>query len=484
MIDHHGNGRIDRVADSDTVGALGSAHGPRITRGSARPCRIGVIGAGYVGLVTGACFAHLGYRVVCIETDPWRLAMLHRGELPIHEPGLDELVARGRRAGRLDFTSDYVVGLNLADVAFIAVPTPPRPDGQADTSFVLSAVRSALEHAPQGLILVTKSTVPVGTADAITELARRSGRGDVHVVSNPEFLREGSAIRDFLHPDRVVVGASDPEAASVVAGLYESLEAPVITCDWRSSELAKYTANALLATRISFINEISALCEAVGADIEEVGRIVGSDRRIGPDYLGAGLGWGGSCFPKDLRALDAMAAEHGCPAPILRGVREVNERQRGKALALLLAAVRTREEPTVGVLGLAFKPGTDDVRGAPALDVIAGLLGEGVAVHAHDPVASANARREVPDACYCVDPYEVAKGCHALLLATDWAEYLGLDWGRVRSLMRGDTVVDGRNVLDGSILNQLGFRYISFGRSSSPELSRTEDRYAAFSGSA
>ncbi len=425
--------------------------------------RIAVVGAGYVGLVAAACLAKMGHCVTCLEVDPHRLSSLRRGELPVREPDLDDLVAATRAAGLLRFTNDDGAALSQSQFVFIAVNTPPGPDGEADTSYVFGAVGSIVEHAPPGLVIVVKSTVPVGTGDEIARLVARSGK-DAEIVSNPEFLRQGSAVHDFLRPDRIVIGASSEEAAAKVAALYEPLEAPIFTCSRRSAELAKYSANALLATRISFMNEIAAISEAVQADIDDVARIVGADRRIGPSFLRAGLGWGGSCFPKDVLALIHMAVSHGRDPSILQSVFDVNTRQRERAFQNLTAALNGSDVPTIGVLGLAFKSDTDDIRGSPALDIIARLLQQNIIVRAHDPLAMANAREAIPQIDYCRDAYDVARGSDALLLATEWREYLDLDWSRVRTLMRGRAVLDGRNVLDGDMLSRLGHEYIAFGR--------------------
>jgi len=422
-----------------------------------------VAGAGYVGLVTGACLASLGHSVVVVEIDPHRLASLNRGELTVREPGLDDLVASAVQAGRIRFTCDYGEALWDSRLAFIAVNTPPGPGGEADTSSVFSAVASIVEHAPSGLIIVVKSTVPVGTGDEIARLVALSGK-DLETVSNPEFLRQGSAVQDFLRPDRVVIGASSAAAADEVAGLFQALEAPVIRCGRRSAELAKYAANALLAARISFMNEMSSISEAVEADIDDVARIIGADSRIGPSFLKAGLGWGGSCFPKDVLALIHTAVSRGRTPSILQSVYNVNFRQREKALQKIGQALNGSDSPTVGVLGLAFKSNTDDVRGSPSLDIISKLLQQEVDVRAHDPAAMHNARLIVPNITYCDDAYDVARGTHVLLLAAEWTEYLSLDWYRIRSLMQGRAIVDGRNVLDGEMLSRMGFQYQCFGR--------------------
>ena len=426
--------------------------------------KIAVLGAGYVGLVTGACLADLGHGVTCVEIDPERLARLERGEVPIYEPGLDEVVARNREVGRLAFTADHAAAVRDAAFAFIAVNTPPDPDGQADTSFVCAAARSVIAHAAPGLIIVIKSTVPVRTGDAIARLAVAAGRADIDVVSNPEFLREGHAIPDFMAPDRIVVGSQAQDVAEAVGRLYESLGAPLVVTDRASAELAKYAANAFLATRISFMNEIATVCEAVAADVTEVAHIVGLDRRIGPAFLQAGLGWGGSCFPKDVRALAATAAQHGCHPSILEAAFDVNARQRERIFERLRDEVTGQHEATVAVLGLAFKPGTDDVREAPALEIIASLIEAGITVRAHDPVAVENARRTLPNIASCPDVYTAASGADALLLATEWCEYRSIDWVAIREAMRGTLVIDGRNTLDGALLSSLGFAYVGVGR--------------------
>jgi UDPglucose 6-dehydrogenase len=420
---------------------------------------LAVIGAGYVGLVTAACLSEFGHQVTCIEVDETKLVALGAGELPIHEPGLAELVWQNTRDGRLQFTGDYA-RISDVDFLFIAVPTPPRDDGSANIKYVLEALDSLIPHARRGLVIIMKSTVPVGTADMIAQMAPVLGAG-IEVVSNPEFLRQGTAVRDFLNPDRVVIGASSLQSAVDVARLYGRLDVPIVAVDRRSAELAKYTANALLATRISFMNEISHIAAAVNADVDDVARIVGMDGRIGPAFLKAGLGWGGSCFPKDVLALSSAAASNGCSTPILQAVYKTNELQREYAAKLLLDAVRTIQDPVVAVLGLAFKPNTDDVRGSPALVIAGRLLEEGVVVRVHDPRALANASRVLPGVDCCPDPYSALEGADALLLATEWEEYGALDWVLIRETMRGKIVLDGRNVLNRVLLAELGFRCLS-----------------------
>jgi len=424
--------------------------------------QLAVVGAGYVGLVTAACLSEFGHQVTCIEVDEGKLRRLLAGDLPIHEPGLSDLVSKHTLDARLQFIGEYT-GIDDAEFVFIAVPTPSSKDGSADTSYVMQAVETLIPHARPGSVIVIKSTVPIGTADKIAGLASVLAAG-IAVVSNPEFLRQGTAVHDFMAPDRVVIGASSPHEAARVAHLYASLEAPIVAVDRRSAELAKYAANALLATRISFMNEISRIASAVHADVDDVARIVGMDRRIGPAFLKAGLGWGGSCFPKDVLALCSVAATNGCRTPILEAVYETNELQREHAAELLLDAVRTIQDPVVAILGLAFKPNTDDVRGSPALSIAQRLLKEGVIVRAHDPFALVNAGRALPEVECRADAYSTLDGADALLLATEWEEYGALDWMLVRETMRGKTILDGRNALNGELLGELGFRYWSFGR--------------------
>src|SRR5579871_3665775 len=347
--------------------------------------RIVIIGAGYVGLVTGACLAELGHCVTCVEIDPARLSALRQAKCPIHEPDLPRLIARNMRQGRLRFTDCYAETIPSASIVFLTVPTPSAPNGQVDTSYVFAAAQSVFDYAAPGLIVTTKSTVPVGTSDALETLARRHGIADIAIAANPEFLREGSAVADFMRPDRVVIGADTQEIFDRLAALYANLDAPIISCSRRSAELGKYASNAFLAAKISFMNEMAAICERSGADILEIKTIVGGDRRIGPAFLGAGVGWGGSCFPKDVRGLAATALEAGCDTPMLDAVTAINARQRERAFDVLRRAACMYRGPTVGVLGLAFKPHTDDVRESPALDIIGRLLEEGIRVRAHDP---------------------------------------------------------------------------------------------------
>jgi UDPglucose 6-dehydrogenase len=418
---------------------------------------IAVVGAGYVGLVTAACFAELGNRVTGVEANPERLGELQAGRSPVLERDLPEMLGRNISAGRLRFTGTCRA-VHGAELVFIAVHTPAGDDGRTETRFVEAAVRSASRHLSPRAALVIKSTVPPGTADGF---ARETGRT---VLSNPEFLCQGTAVADFMRPDRIVVGAPSAADAAPLVDLYAELEAPVLVTSRRSAEMSKYAANSFLAMRISFVNEIAELCEAAGADIEEVAGVLGGDGRIGPAFLRAGIGWGGSCFPKDVSALRHVATVLDCPHALLDAAWSANQRQRDRALAHLLAATDGADGASVAVLGLAFKPETDDVRGSPALEIIGRLLEQGLEVRAHDPAAVRNARRVLPNITYCASPYEAVTGADALLLVTEWPEYQALDWPRVASLMRGRVVIDGRNALDGGHLAANGFNYRGFGR--------------------
>jgi len=425
-----------------------------------------VIGAGYVGLVTGTCFADLGNRVICLDIDEDRIERLRNGVMPIYEPGLEEMVRRNAASGRLRFTTSYEEGLAEAELAIIAVDTPSGAEGEADLRCVRAAARSIAAVMDHPMIIVNKSTVPIGTGDWVADIIHRDRQNGVEfwVVSNPEFLREGSAVHDFLNPDRVVLGSLNREAAERVAQLYLPLRAPIIVTDLRTAEMIKYASNAFLASRISFINEIASICERLGADVKEVAAGMGYDKRIGGTFLDAGIGFGGSCFPKDVRALAHMAAIHGCHPQLLRAVLEINSDQRRQIVQKLRDLLGKLDERTVGILGLAFKPNTDDMREAPALELIHLLQHEGARIKAYDPVAIENARRVLPDIVYCQDPYQVADGADALLIATEWNEFKHLDLERIRQAMRQPILVDGRNVYEPERMAALGFTYRGVGR--------------------
>jgi UDPglucose 6-dehydrogenase len=401
-----------------------------------------------------------------------KIEKLKTGVSPIYEPGLEEVLQRNRKAGRLEFTTSYAQALKDADFVFIAVGTPEAPDGSADMRYVESAARSIGKHAPgksnQPLIIVNKSTVPIGTGDFVGRLVREECPADFKfaVVSNPEFLREGQALHDFLHPDRVVLGSEERWAGEKVAELYEPLNAPVMVTDIRTAEMVKYASNAILATYISFINEIAMLCENLGADVKEVVRGMGYDARINSQFLNAGVGFGGSCFPKDVKALKHMAENSHAQSGILGAVIEVNNNARthfvNKVIRLLGGDVKGKK---IGVLGLSFKPDTDDMRESPSVEIIQGLQARGAKIHAYDPIAMDVSRESLRDVHYCSDAYEAADGVDALLLITAWNEFKQLDMEKIRSMMRGSVLVDGRNIYDPVEMREFGFTYAGVGRS-------------------
>ena len=434
--------------------------------------KICVIGTGYVGLVTGTCFSDIGHQVTCLDIDKHRIEQLKNGVMPIYEPGLEQIVEQNVNAGRLKFTTSYPEGLQDAEFAFIAVGTPSSDDGEADMQYITMVVESIAQHLTHPIIIVNKSTVPVGTGDWVAELiVEKNGQNtpSFSVVSNPEFLREGSAINDFMQPDRVVLGSTDLEAAQQVAELYQALRAPIMITDLRTAEMIKYASNAFLAARISFINEIANICESLGADVREVARGMGMDKRIGPSFLDAGLGWGGSCFPKDVKALAYMAATRGAHPQLLQAVMDINQNQRKRAVIKLQKAMGSLEGKTVGVLGLSFKPNTDDIRDAPALDIIRMLLESGALVQAFDPQAMQASKEAIPALVLRESPYEVAKDANALLLATEWNEFKSLDFDIIKENMRGNVILDGRNIWYGQNLHEKGFTYIGMGVPSAQE---------------
>ena len=426
-----------------------------------------VIGAGYVGLVTGTCFADLGNKVTIVDVVERKIEKLKQGEMPIYEPGLEELVERNVKANRLSFTTSYPEGLKDADFVFICVGTPSAVDGEADLKYVRSAAQTIGEQMTKSLIVVNKSTVPVGTGDWTTEIIRNAQSEPINfaVVSCPEFLREGSAITDFMAPDRNVFGSVDREAAEQVARLYEPLGSSAVITDLRTAEMIKYASNAFLATRISFINEISIICERLGADVTEVARGMGFDKRIGPHFLNAGVGYGGSCFPKDVKALANMALTHGMHPQLLNAVMEINDFQR-KHLAMKVRDMLdgSLEGKVVGILGLAFKPNTDDIRDAPALTVARTLLNQGATVRGYDPVAMENVKQDLPGIDLCNDPYAVAKGADLLVVLTEWNEFKQLDMKRVKQSMKEPLMVDGRNLYKPEDMRAMGFVYRGVGR--------------------
>jgi UDPglucose 6-dehydrogenase len=432
--------------------------------------RVAMIGTGYVGLVSGACFADFGHDVTCVDKDHDKIAGLKRGEMPIFEPGLRELVFGNVQAGRLSFSTELEGPVRQADAVFIAVGTPSRRgDGHADLSYVYAAAREIAEALEGFTVVITKSTVPVGTGDEVERIIR-AARPDAEfaVVSNPEFLREGAAIRDFKHPDRIVVGTEDARAREVMAELYRPLylnAAPILYTGRRTAELVKYAANAFLATKITFINEIADLAEKIGADVQEVARGIGLDNRIGPKFLHAGPGYGGSCFPKDTVALIKTAQDHEAPLRIVETVAAVNDaRKRAMARKVAHALGGSLRDTTVAVLGLTFKPNTDDMREAPSIPLITALHDMGAQVRAYDPVGMSHAKELLPDVIYCDGPYSCAEGADALVLVTEWEQLRALDFRRVKALMKRPVMVDLRNIYRADEMERHGFTYVSIGR--------------------
>jgi UDPglucose 6-dehydrogenase len=430
--------------------------------------RIAVIGAGYVGLVTGTCLAESGNDVTCVDVDAEKVARLSRGEVPIYEPGLDELVERNAREGRLRFTAEPGPAVGRARVVFLAVGTPEGEDGDAQLRDVEAAAREVAAAVRHYTVLATKSTVPVGTADRLQALVSERARFEVDVVSNPEFLKEGAALEDFQRPDRVVIGARTDRARRVMRELYAPFvrtERPILFMDPRSAELVKYASNAMLATRISFMNDVALVCERVGADAEQVRRGMGADTRIGYPFLFPGIGYGGSCFPKDVKALLALGRRVGVDLDLLRAVEDVNRRQKRELLVRARRRFGDLAGRTFAVWGLAFKPRTDDVREAPALELIEGLLGKGARVQAYDPVATDRARAVLGDRVrFAPGPYEALEGADALLVVTEWSEFRTPDFERMKALMRTPVVLDGRNVFDPEEMRELGFEHHGIGR--------------------
>ncbi|MEJ5225412.1 MAG: UDP-glucose/GDP-mannose dehydrogenase family protein [Anaerolineales bacterium] len=429
--------------------------------------QITVIGVGYVGIVTGACFADLGNKVVALDVNEKRIENLNKGIMPIYEPGLEELVRRNVQAGRLSFTTSYADAIKDAEFVFIAVGTPSGVNGEADLQYVAAAAKSIAEHMTHPLIIINKSTVPIGTGDWVADIVKRSQPHaiDFSVVSCPEFLREGTAISDFMNPHRTVIGSLDREAANKVAQLHLPLRAPIVITDLRTAEMIKYASNAFLATKISFINEVAEICEALGADVKEVAAGMGYDARIGRHFLDAGLGWGGSCFPKDVKALAYMAEENGIEPRILNTVMDVNYDRRRLAVrhteTMLGGSLKGK---TIGLLGLAFKPNTDDMRDAPSIDIAQELNAAGAVVRGYDPVAMDVARPLLPAVDMYDNPYDMAKGCDALIVVTEWNEFKQLDLSRIKSLLNSPVIYDGRNIYDPAVMRELGFTYRGVGR--------------------
>jgi UDPglucose 6-dehydrogenase len=423
--------------------------------------KVAVVGTGYVGLTTGACFAHLGHMVTCADIDEAKVESLRRGEIPIFEPGLQELVNEGIQAGRLTFTTDPVAAASEASFVYLCVPTPQGDDGSADLSYLEAAARQVGPHLEPETVVVNKSTVPVGSADFV---ARVIGRSDIHVVSNPEFLREGTAVHDFLNPDRVVIGADDQGTAIRIAGLYLGLPAPLMVTDPKSAETIKYASNAFLAMKLSFVNAIANLCEVVGADVNDVVLGMGYDRRIGHDFLRPGPGWGGSCFPKDSRALRYMASEAGYDFSILESVLKSNEEQFGRVADKVARMVGgSADGVKIAAWGLSFKANTDDRRDSPSIEVLRRLVAAGAQITAYDPTVSAT-MPELPEVAIADDPVAACEGADVLVVLTEWDEFKWVDLEQVAAVIGTPRIVDGRNLLDRALVVRRGFEYDGIGR--------------------
>ncbi len=430
---------------------------------------VAVIGTGYVGLVTGACFAEFGVEVTCVDVDEAKIGALNKGEIPIYEPGLGKIVEKNVNAGRLHFTTDIRSAVEHALVVFLAVGTPPLDDGSPDMSFYEQAALDVAKAMNGYKVLVTKSTVPVGTGKWLKEFVTEnmSERHSFGVASNPEFLREGAAIEDFMRPDRVVIGSNEDDAIAIMKDLYRPLyliETPIVITSLEAAELIKYAANAFLATKITFINEVANLCDAIGCDVHDVARGMGMDKRIGRKFLHPGPGYGGSCFPKDTRALTSVADKFGVETLIVDAVVKANERQRKAMLPKITNLVGDLKGKTIGVLGLSFKPETDDMRESPATDIIRDMVAMGASVKAYDPVAMDEAKHELPDIVFARDEYDAIDGADALVIITEWNQFRALDLNRVKELLKSPKVADLRNIYEPSKMIAMGFEYVGVGR--------------------
>jgi UDPglucose 6-dehydrogenase len=428
--------------------------------------KLTIIGTGYVGLVTGACFAEVGHHVVCVDNDAAKVNVLQAGGIPIYEPGLEELVHNNVKAGRLSFTASTVEGVEKSDVIFIAVPTPPQPDGSVDLSFIEKVAREIADGMTSYKIVVDKSTVPVKTGDKVAETIKRYGKAKVEfdVVSNPEFLREGSAVADLMKPDRIVIGVRSERPVAPMKEIYALFNAPIIVTDINSAELIKHASNSFLALKISYINAISVLCEATGANVQEVANGMGMDERIGRRFLSASLGFGGSCFPKDLSAFIKIAEEAGYDFRLLKEVQRVNAEQMSRFVKKVAETLWVLKDKKIGVLGLAFKQNTDDVRQSPAIELCRQLLKEGAQLRVHDPKAMEKAKAVLPGVTYVNDMNAVADGCDALVIATEWDDFKQLDLERARCALSHPIMFDGRNLFDASEMEKGGWIYKSIGR--------------------
>lgn len=428
--------------------------------------KLTIIGTGYVGLVTGTCFAEVGHHVICVDSDAAKVEMLKRGGIPIYEPGLEELVQKNVAAGRLSFTNSTTEGVEKSDVIFIAVPTPPQPDGSVDMSFIEKVAREIASAMTSYKIIVDKSTVPVKTGDKVAETIKRYCKAKVEfdVISNPEFLREGFAVEDLMKPDRVVVGVRSQRPVQAMKEVYEPFQAPIIITDINSAELIKHASNSFLALKISYINAVSVICEATGANVQQVANGMGLDERIGRRFLNASLGFGGSCFPKDLSAFVKISEQVGYDFRLLKEVQRINAEQMERFVKKITETLWVLKDKTIGVLGLAFKQNTDDVRSSPAIDLCQRLLKEGAALRVYDPKAMDKAKALLPGVTYVADMNDVASGCDALVVATEWDEFKQLDLDRTRKALSAPIMFDGRNLFDPEEMEKLGWIYKSIGR--------------------
>lgn len=431
--------------------------------------RIAVIGTGYVGLVSGACFAEFGVDVTCVDVDVTKIDKLNNGVIPIYEPGLDQIVEKNVKDGRLHFTTDIKAAVETAQVVFLAVGTPPKEDGSPDMSYYQQAAKDVAEAMNGYKVLVTKSTVPIGTGKWLREFvaANQTTKTDFGVASNPEFLREGAAIDDFMRPDRVVIGSNEEKAIEVMKELYRPLyliETPIVITSLEAAELIKYAANAFLATKITFINEVANLCDAIGCDVHDVARGMGMDNRIGRKFLHPGPGYGGSCFPKDTRALTTVADQFGVETRIVDAVIEANERQRDAMLPKIDKLVGGLSGKQIGVLGLSFKPETDDMRESPAIEIIHGMIERGANVRGFDPVAMEEAKHYIKGLDYAVDEYDAIKDADALVIITEWNQFRALDMEKVKSLLKSPKIADLRNIYEPVDMREMGFEYVGVGR--------------------
>ncbi len=429
---------------------------------------VAIVGTGYVGLITGTCLSDIGHHVLCIDYDRKKINLLKKGKIPIYEPGLEPLIKKSIKSGRLKFSTSIKEGVDRAQVIFIAVNTPPLDTGEADLSFVANAAREIASHIRNYRVIVDKSTVPVKTGEKVVEAIQRYCRKGVEfdVVSNPEFLREGSAVADMMHPDRIVVGVANDRAAQIMRELYQPIKSKFIVTDIPSAELIKHASNSFLAMKISFANALANICELSGANVEKVVEGMGMDHRIGSAFLKPGIGYGGSCFPKDVSAFIKISQELGYHFDLLKAVEKINDEQKQRFLKKVKDVLWVMRGKTIGILGLAFKPNTDDMRNAASIDIIDYLVREGAKVKAYDPQAMMKAREFLPKIQYCKEPYEVVKNADALLILTEWEDFKKLDYKKIKALMLTPVIIDGRNLLQSSEMSKLGFVYKSIGRPS------------------